>query len=243
MNKIFILCFLILISCSQKPKEDVEPPKIKKINDLEKLQVSKKCQCQSAREISTPQFIDEINGTVICFDDIRNYYDEFETNFFTIYDCIGDSVIFDKNYGPDKCLMKDSDSIVVFDLVIQTPIRHQLFIEKRSHPQFIDTRFIKYTLDKRSKNINVSLLDSKMNEVYYGIFLEEYEKNKLNLNHLRDWRFQKKLLLSCWFKPKKTESIYKSIKQQIENIHTFDGEPFWDYYNYFRFIYTENNAQ
>lgn len=241
MNKNFILCFLILIviGCNQKPKEDNKQLVIERVNELDKELASKNCQCQSDREISTPQFTDEKNSIVICFDDIRSYYDEFQTSFFTIYDCKDDSVIFDKNYGPDKCLMKVNDSTIIFDLVIQTPIQYQLFVKKNKNPQFTDTRFVKYTLDKRSKKINTSLLDSKMSEDYYNNFLQEYNKNRFNLNYLREWVFQEKLLLSCWFKPKETEVIYKSIRKQIEEIQTFDGEPFWDNSNYYRFIYTE----
>ena len=241
MIKNFILCLLILFvfGCKQNLKEENKQLVIEGVNELNEELSSKNCHCQSDREISTPQFIDDKNGIIICFDDIRSYYDEFESYFFTIYDCIGDSVIFDKNYGPDNCLMKVNDSTIIFDLVIQTPIQYQLFVEKSKNPQFTDTRFVKYTLDKRSKSINMSLLDSKMNDDYYNSFLQDYNRNKLNLNYLRDWVFQEKLLLSCWFKPKETEVIYKSIRKQIEEIQTFDGEPFWDNSHYYRFIYTE----
>ena len=236
MNKYFMLCFLILIviGCNQKPKEDNKQLVIERVNEL----ASKNCQCQSDREISTPQFTDEKNGIVICFNDIRSYYDEFQTSSFTIYDCKDDSVIFDK-IGQDKCLMEVNDSTIIFDLVIQTSIQYQLFVKKNKNPQSIDTRFVKYTLDKRSKKINISLLDSKMSEDYYNSFLQEYNKNRFNLNYLREWVFQEKLFLSCWFKPKETKVIYKSIRKQIEEIQTLDGEPFWDISNYYRFLYTE----
>ena len=144
--------------------------------------------------------------------------------------------------------MKVNDSTIIFDLVIQTPTQYELFVEKKwiTHnvtttrvPKYIDKRFVRYTLDKRSKKIKISLLDYNMSEDYYNSFLQEYNKNRFNLNYLRDWRFQYKLLLSCWYKPKETELIYKSIRKQIEDIQTFDGEPFWDNSRYYKFIYTK----
>ena len=114
MKKIFFCCLLtiMIFGCNQSNKnnnkQSAENEEIKTEEEI-----STNCNCSSDLEISTPQFADNKNSIIICFDDIRNYYDEFESYFFKIYNCKDDSVIFDKNYGPDKCLLKVNDSTII----------------------------------------------------------------------------------------------------------------------------------
>ena len=66
-------------------------------------------------------------------------------------------MIFNKNYVPDKCFFQTTDSILTFDLIIQTPIQYQLFKAKNEDLQFVDSRFVTYILDKKSKSVSMTL--------------------------------------------------------------------------------------